>query len=632
MKFYFTILKNYLKKLPPKDKLKEKITFHSFEIETLTPHYFEVDILPNRYGDSANFWGISKEINVLFNVGLKPLVLNFKEKIKDRLPLKVLKGNFYTARIVKNIKNIPSPHWLKNILEIYGFKPFNFVVDLSNFLMLELGTPIHIFDLDKIKPPIYVRLAKKGEKFVGLNGVQYVLDNNDLVIADSLGPIALAGILGAERSKVDEKTRNILIEIASFQPEFIYRTQRKLKIFTEAGFRFERKVPQSRVILASQRICHFLNGSEIGPLMIVGSTPKIQPIVLDLNDLLNLGLKISKNKIINLLKKDYFEIENYRDKIIVFKDPDRQDIQNKEDVLDEIARLYGYHRIKSQPPISFLPVKNDSLFDFQELIRTILVSLNFDEILSYSFIGDQELEFLKKENLFNHQPIEILNPVKPEFKYFRPLIFPSMIGAINFNLGFLRKVMLFELGKVAYLSNNRIVEKNKLAMVQASKSKEDLALFKGKIETFFNKISANFEIKGDKIYWHKNEIGFIKPYFNQLNIPGDLFIVEINLDDITLSKEIVFEELPKFPAILRDISFFVTHKIRFDEIEKIIYQTSSLIEKVELVDVYEKENKLSFTLRLIFRSSQRTLTEEEVEEELAKIVDNLLKLKLILRS
>lgn len=633
MKFYFHLLKNYLKKIPPREKLKEKITYHSFEIEEITPQYFVVDILPNRYGDSASFWGISKEINTLFNVGLKPLKLTFKEKIKENIPIRVKEGNFYTARIVRNIKNSTSPLWLKSILELYDFNSVNFLVDLSNFIMLELGTPIHVFDLDKIKPPIQVRFAKKGEKFIGLNGQEYILDSNDLVIADAYGPIALAGILGGERPKVELTTKNILIEIASFEPQFIYRTQRKLKLFTEAGFRFERKVPQSRVILAAQRICYFLDKFDIGPLNVFGENENKLSFVLNLKDIENLGLKIKEKTILNILKRDYFDVEKYKDKIIVAKDPDRNDIQIKEDVLDEIARLYGYHKLKSEQPQSFLPVKNDPLFSFQNLIRNVLTALGFDEIISYSFVGEKEIEFLKKENLLNGKPIEILNPVKPEFSYFRPFIFPTMIRAVDLNLGFVKKVMLFEIGKVAYLKNNKIETENKLAIIQASKTKEDLSIFKGKIETFFDKIQPGFKIQDENIFSSdKINIGLIKVYTGKFNIDGDLFIVEISLDKIVWQKEIAFEKLPQYPAVIRDISFFVNYDLNFEKVENIIYQTSSLVEKVELIDTYIKNNQLSFTLRIIFRSGERTLTEEEVDEEFEKIKNNLLKLNLTLRS
>ena len=638
MKFYFKVLKNYIKgKIEPL-RLKEIIEKKSFEVENFNKDFIEVDILPNRFPDAANFWGFSKEICSISKLKLKPLNVDFKEKIKDKPKLKLKFDVFYTLRIVKNVKNGDSPKWLKEILSLYDQKSINFLVDLSNFLMLELGTPIHIFDLDKIKQPIEVRFAKNGERFIGLDQKEYILSSEDLVIADANGPIALAGILGSDRARVDLNTINIAIEIASFPQDLIYKTQRKLKLFTEAGFRFERKIPQSRVILASKRICSFLKNFEIGPLL-AKKEKAPQKIIFNFKEVSGLGIKISKNRFKKIIKKINFKIQEIKNNIfLIEKEPDRIDIESKEDILDEIIRIYGYEKIKSVPLNQNFKVKNDEIYDFEDLLRNTATFLGFDEVVTYSFIGEKDLEFLKNEKLFNGNCIEILNPTRPEFKFFRPTLLIGLLRAGKLNLGFFNKVYLFEIGRVAYFKGKDIIQKLHFGAIQVSRTKEDLVLFKGKIDSFFEKLNLDFEIKNNLIYSDKKIIGkvFITDYLDS-KIDGSVFYFEIYIDEILniLRKEKVrkFSDIPKFPATFRDLSFFILSKISYNQIEDLIFKAGGeIVEKVEFLDYFIKEENLSYTLRIIFRSKEKTLKEEEVDEVFEKIKKEIEKLPIKLRS
>lgn len=636
MKFYFKILKNYLKKPINPKKVALLLERKSFEVEELTKDFIKVDILPNRFGDSANFFGFAKELNSLLGLGLKKLDLSFSQSLKEKPLVKMRVKDFYTLRIAKDIKNGESPEWLKRIIELYDYKPINFLVDLANFIMLELGTPVHIFDLDKIKPPIQVRFAKKGEKFIGLNSKEFSLEDSDLVIADSLGPIALAGILGSERAKVDLTTKNIAIEIASFNPQFIYKTQRRLKLFTEAGFRFERTVPISRVMLASQRICHFLDG-KIGQLF-VSKKPKEQtfPIILTLKSVKDLGLEISEKKIEKILKSLYFDFEKEKDYYLVRKDPDRIDINSPEDVLDEIVRFYGYENVRETLPKTNLKISHSRIYSFSDLLRNILTSLGFDEVINYSLVGKQEIDFLKNEG-FVFQEIEILNPPRPEFSFVRPFLFLGLMKAAALNLGFLENVNIFEIGKAYSFLKGKVKEENKIAILSASRKrqpfrKQEFLNFKGKLETFLHKISPEIKVEKDIRISNLN-IGFLKTYKDVFNISGDVFIAEISIDKLMkIQREILFKEIPKYPAILRDISFYMLEPFSYEKIKEIIFLKSPLIEDIEILDVYEKDNLLSYTLRIIFRSKERTLKEEEVDKVLEEIKKELSKLPLRLRS
>jgi len=637
MKFYFKILKNYIDGKIDIIKLKKEIEEKSFEVENFNKDFIEVDILPNRFPDAANFWGFSKEVSNLLNLKLKKLEIDFKEKIKEKINVNVKVNSFYTLRLVRNVKNSNSRDWLTDVLRLYDQKSINFLVDLSNFIMLELGTPVHIFDFDKIKPPIQIRFAKKGEKFIGLDQKEYILSSEDLVIADSLGPIALAGILGGDRARVDLNTKNIAIEIASFPQDLIYRTQRKLKLFTEAGFRFERTVPQSRVILAANRICNFLKNFDIGPLFVNKKVEEPKEIVFNFKDIEYLGIKIKKDDFKKIMKKLKFEINEFKkDVFLIKKDPDRQDIEISEDILDEIVRIYGYKKIKSKPIDPNFKVKNDPIYDVENLIRETALFLGFDEVITYSFIGDKDLDLLKNKKIFNGECVEILNPTRPEFKFFRPTLFIGLLRSSDLNLGYFNKVNIFEIGRVAYIENGKIIQKIKFGAMQSSRTKEDLVLFKGKIDSFFEKIGLDFEIKDNLIYLNNKNAGFIFVDDNLIS-NGSVFYFEIDLNDILENfekeKEIKFVEIPKFPATFRDISFYILSNINYETIEKLIYDVGGkIVENVEFLDYFIKDGKISYTLRIVFRSKERTLKEEEVDKVFEEIKKEISKLQVELRS
>ena len=268
MKFRIKDLQNYLRGKIDWKKVAQDLTLKSFETN-LSDDILEVDILPNRYPDASSLIGLAKEISRVSGKKFFEKKIRLKETYKkiNKNLVKVRTNScfYYFGKVILNVKNKPSPEWLKEFVEFYGFNSVNFLVDLANFVMIEYGAPLHIFDLDKISLPIYVRLAKKGEKFISLEDKEYELLGGEIVIADKKKILGLAGIKGGKNSAVDLQTENIFIEAAVFDPAKIYSTSRKLNLKTDASFRFERKVAPIRSLQALLRLSSLIQENlEIG--------------------------------------------------------------------------------------------------------------------------------------------------------------------------------------------------------------------------------------------------------------------------------------------------------------------------------------------------------------------------------
>jgi phenylalanyl-tRNA synthetase beta chain len=625
--------------------------------------YLEVDILPNRFADAGNIRGLAKEISIIVpNVKFKDLnfklsLTNFKQKINFKVTSP--KCYHYYGRILFDIKNQKSPEWLKNFLKFYGFNSVNFIVDLSNYVMIKLGAPLHIFDLDKIKNnTLIVRQAKNQESFLSLKKEKFNLISDDIVISDSENILALAGIKGSQLCEVDLSTKNIFVEAAVFEPASIYRTSRRLNLISEASYRFERKIVPSYSLLAlnyfsylvqkylkgkvDQKIYHFQKEKL--------SLPKITIELSKLKNYYGDSEKINLKKIVEILKKINCQIiYQNQEKIIVRPPSDRLDLNIDVDLIEEIVRILGYENLPKQYPVQFSYPQEGQLLTVQNDLRNFLVQINLTELNSYNFIDDNDLTFCKNL-LGNFQPIEIINPNSNLYRYYRPFVFINLLKTLKKNLSLYnwletKEFNFFEIGKVAYYKNNQIEELTHLGLVINADDLNKIYLkSKGIINKLFDFLNIkSFIFKPQETYNFYFEmiaeivvnnkiIGLLlipsQNLLNKYDLETKVIICELNINQLSKylidkNKNKVFVNFPQFPAVFRDISFVVPFYLQKNDLEtEIINKSGEFLEKVELKDVYYlSHQEKSLTFHLVFRNKKGTLKDEVVNE----IVDTLIK-------
>ena len=649
MKFRIQDLKNYLEGKIDWGKIARDLTLKSFET-SFNDGILEVDILPNRYPDASSLIGLAKEISRINKIKFLEERINLKESKRKIDPnLVEIKTNHcfhYFGKVILNIKNKPSPQWLKDFVEFYGFNSINFLVDLANFVMIEYGAPLHIFDLDKIEGKIYVRLAKKGEKFVSLENKEYELFGEEIVIADKNKILGLAGIKGGKDAEVTLETKNIFIEAAVFDPGKIYSTSRKLNIKTDASFRFERKVAPIRSLQALFRLS-FLVSKNLGGEILKGTwgEKKLKEKII------NFGLeRLNKFSGINFKKEEVRKILNSLGIKIVSENKkgffklsaplDRLDLETEEDVIEEIIRIYDLNKI---PAIYEIPPKEvfiDEKIKFNNYLREILTKSGYDEVHNYSFFDDKDLNISLQKSA-----IEVLNPISENFKYFQTSLIPNLIKTVYLNQFYFKEIRIFEISKIAYCqSSTSIIEEYSLGIACALKNPEEvLKELKGLLSALGEELKINFifeEIEPNKVeILSRNEkigiFGLIsKKILEDYGIDLNVGVIELEVEKLRKQKKAVksFEPWPIFPSITRDLSFFIDEKVKFIEIKKEIEKLKiQFLKEIKLIDIYFSDKK-SMTIRFIFNHPQRSLKDEEVNLEIKKIEEFLKeKYKIILR-
>lgn len=652
-------------------KMAESLTLKTFEAG-FDGRTLDLDILPNLYPSHSSLNGLAKEISLLSNVKTKFLnkkIGEGKKKISDVVSVKIetKKCSNYYGRVILGLKNKKSPAWLKTFVEFYDFNSINFLVDLSNFVMIEFGAPLHIFDLDKIEPieaielkkskkTIIVREAKEAEDFYGINKNHYLLPDGSIVIADSKKIIALAGIQGAKSVEVDLATKNILIEAAVFASGQIYQTSRRIGLKTEASYRFERKVAAINSFKALERIAGLIE-AELGGEVLRGRVEfgRIEAKKVFLNfEKLNqvFGGRIEKKVVEEILKKAGLILIKKTDKFLYLKVPaERLDLNIEEDLIEEVIRLFGLEKIKSKLPLDQEFSQPEERLNLINAIKQEAISAGFDETVNYSF--SQEKEFELFEELINKldynleaAPVKILNPISNAYEIYRPSLLPGLIRAAKANQRLVGFSRFFEIGDCGLKLAKGYKERSHFgALICLDSVQDSLLEAKGFIgylferlgltgvnwrDQHFNLFEAGALIEDSK----KETIGLIGLLSKKIEGFYDLnkraVAVEIDLErlNLELKDENEFEPLSQFPAINRDLSFVISETISLDFIEKSIQDLGGdLLEDVELVDVYQgrgiKDDEKAITLRLIFRSKERSLKDEEVNRLLQIIIKDL---------
>ncbi|HUS51385.1 MAG TPA: phenylalanine--tRNA ligase subunit beta [Candidatus Paceibacterota bacterium] len=676
MKFSYNWLKDLLKFKESPEKLADILTMYFAEA---TVKYYgkrpvlDVELLSNQVAEASGHLGLARETGaILGKIFIYPKI-NLKEKnlaAKDLLDIKIKSSNCncYLARVIQGIKIKESPKWLEDALADCGVRSINNIVDAANYVMLETGQPLHTFDFDKIcskstdinKKEIIIRQAKKNEKITTLEDEVYDLNEDIMVIADNESSLSLAGIKGGKKSGISTNTTNIILESANFNGVNIRSSSKKLGLRTDASWRFEHNLPLDLTGYAVDRLAQLIQEVAGGNILkgkvgqgIFKEKKELIPIKWE-NWEKFLGWSIKKKEIIYYLSLLGFSLQQKKDYILVSPPCFRNDVKIKEDVMGEVARLYGIDKVDSVMPqeVLTIPLHNE-FFEFRKQVKDWLKGYNLEEVYNYSFISEQDKNILPNE--WQQKLIEIENPTSALTKYLRPTLLVNFLKNINYNFRFVDKIRFFEIGKSYFKDKKNLKEFFVLSGTLAQKEKSNnlsILLYeaKGIIEDLFNKFGIdkdNYGFKslenteysllleqGTAIYKNKDLIGVIgnpkKGLLKEYDCEGSSVFWEIKLLPLLeiVKEEREFQPLPKYPAIIRDISFIISQNILVDKILNVIQEASPLnLEDVDLFDVYIGKNLKSGTkslsFHLTFRSKGHTLKNEEVDKEMEKVYKGL---------
>ncbi len=584
-------------------------------------------------------------------------IVRVKVEAKDACPR-------YTARLVRDVHVAPSPRWMQLVLESAGLRPINNVVDISNFVLLEMGHPLHTFDLHRLNgQQINVRYAKPGETIDTLDGESQKLEETDLLICDSSRPVALAGIMGGANSEISESTTDVLIESAYFDPPTIRKTSKRLDKQTDSSYRFERGTDIQRVSMALNRCAQLLAeyaGGNVckGVIDIAGKLPSRDPILVNLKRLnRRLGLELTGREISNILTPLGFEIQRSdREEMLIESPSYRVDVSLEADIIEEVARIYGYDRIPEQR--LYIPAVSRDLdpeVDLRVKLAQGCLSLGYNQVVNYSFIsegGNRLIGFDEKRE------VKVSNPVHSDMSVMRAGMLPSLLSNISYNLNRgVENISIFELGSTYEYESAEPVDRDEKDMQHPAietyhlagalcadgsrnwtdKSRSnDFFTIKGHVEYLLTGLdlkklvvenasdiewlhpgrSARFLVKGKTVAL----FGEVHPGIlakTGIKRPVLMFDIPVTSDLVKFQQQKSYSEIPRYPSITRDIALVVDETVRSLDLERTIKKVAKdLLYSVKLFDVYQGEHvdegKKSLAYSLIYQSLDRTLKEEEV--------------------
>nr|MBU1328285.1 phenylalanine--tRNA ligase subunit beta [Candidatus Omnitrophota bacterium] len=678
MRISFDWLKDFMERKIDATKAQSFLTMAGLEITSMADiegdHVMEIEITPNR-PDCLSILGIARELSAVSGISIKlpeSIRKNFMKKGNARgsVRIEILDKHAcsrYVGCIMKNVKIGPSPKWLTQRLNAMGARSVNNIVDITNYALFELGQPLHAFDLDKLEEKrIIVRRAKKGESIVTIDGITRVLDPNILVIADALRPVAIAGIMGGKDTEITASTKNVLIESACFNPVVTRKACRQLGLASESSYRFERGVDQAMIFASSIRAQELIKetagGKVAGKMSDIGiGIEKEKEISLSLSEVARiLGIDISPEKIKDIFKKLNLNPVKKKDKIFVTVPSYRQDLGKDIDLIEEIARLYGYDKVPSRLPF-FTPQKTYQLekktLSLENEIRHILCGMGLNEIMTYSLTSRNSIEHLgfSMENL-----VSLKNPMSSQQEIMRPSLLSEMLGVLNWNLN--RKntlLQLFELNKV-YVMNKAAGQADEVMHLSIGicgnkpgnwkEKSRDLDFFdlKGIIEILIEHLGAH-DCRIEKIdspslrenmalaiNVHGKTCGIFgevkEEVARRFDIKRKVYIAEISLDDLLICVNLkkIFTTLPKYPSVKRDIAILLDDTINASNIYDVIKEEArGLVRSVDVFDLYKgqqiQEGKKSLAYTIEYRSDERTLNDKEVNDLHKKVQDALMK-------
>jgi len=657
MKVTYRWLKDFveIKISPP--ALAEKLTMAGLEVTALerqdNDFVFDIEVTSNR-PDCLSVIGVAREVAAITGKRLKlPQTASHKLPAKNPQPCVIRIEDkkdcpLYTAKIIRQVKVGPSPEWLKKRLALVGCRSVNSIVDITNYILFAWGQPLHAFDLDKLtEGTIIVRRARENEQILTIDGEIRKLNKHILLIADSNSPIGIAGIMGGKNTEVSEKTKNILLEAAVFNPIIIRRGRQALGLTTESAYRFERGVDVETLESAAWQAVELIHQATSGKCVLAKSSglpkrekKKISLAVSYVHKIL--GVNIASSKVKGILNNLGFKVRAKTKNNLSVEIPSyRPDISLEIDLIEEVARIFGYAYIPKTLPSLIPQITPIDTRGLVSLIKNTLVGLGLNETITYSLI-DRDLlkEFPVKQD---SSVTEILNPLSKEQEVLRPALAPSLARCVAYNLNQKQDyINIFEIAKVFSGASPQSQEELFLGIAlcgikscfvfEQGLVKETLGMLhlKGILEALFERLGikdyhfaaiTNAEVA---VYIQKETIGVIarleKNILDQLDIKNkEVWTTEVSLKRLFSCADLKkrFARLPVYPGISRDISFILKEGILLEDIlQAIREQARPLLKKVKLIDYYQGKQIPSgfkgLTVSCFYRSDERTLTEAEI--------------------
>lgn len=651
-----------------------KIGMDATSLLNLDDVILEFDLTPNR-ADSLSMLGVAYEVAAILDTEVKQPDESIKvieDTSVNDITVKVANEEiapYYGMRMIKDIEVKQSPLWMRNYLTAAGIRPINNVVDITNYVLLEYGQPLHAFDYDRLdSKEIIVREAKDKEKMVTLDGEERELCKEDVVITNGKEPIALAGVMGGANTEVQGDTSTILLEYAYFNSKRVRQTAHHMSLRSEASTRFEKGIDPNRVERAGLRACHLLekyaNAKVLHNESVSDDLDKSEETVEMNTTLINrrLGTSLESNEVADILRKLEFSYEKDDENFTVSIPTRRGDITIFEDMLEEIARIYGYDNLPYTLPAS--ASRPGALTSKQKLKRNskqLLESAGLMEAISYSLTSKENVKLFNSSELNNksREPIQLPMPISEDHQYLRLSLIPELLHSLAYNRARSENnLAYYELGSV-FLAEKGVLqrqpeEKTRLAGAisgvwkenkwQGEEKQTDFYVAKGIVESFLQYLKVQVRFKQVKMKdMHPGRTALITVGDHVLGFVGqvhptvasgfdlkDTFVFELDFDKIVneVNHTTIYQQIPKYPSIRRDIAFVIDESIYAADIKEAIEkQGSPLVKKVEIFDLYDgdqlEEDKKSVAYRLHFQDPDKTLKDKEVEEVYTSIVTHV---------
>lgn len=637
---------------------------NALECLSLDDEVIELGLTPNR-GDLLSMIGVAYEVSAVFNRPLKPLAYDLiKGEIDDEIEVvnETDDCKIYYARVFKDLEIKESPLWLRSRLISFGVRPINNVVDITNYILALFGQPLHAFDYDKLGNKIVIRKAHDNEKIITLDNVERCLNCNDIVITDGAHPVAIAGVMGGLDTEITSNTKNMVLETAVFAQTPVRLTSSRLGLRSESSNRYEKGVDTNRSIEALNYASYLLStlaSAKVSKnISVVGKAQEEYKEIVVTKDFIisRLGIDIALEEIVDIFKRLNFEVKVDNDNIIVNVPSRRMDITIPADLVEEVARIYGYEKM----PLT-LPKDDRSgiLTNYQKRrkeIKHTLINLGLNEIVTYSLVSEEENNEFTILHNSDSKAIKLMHPISTDHSQMRKGLIPSAISYAKYCANRkIKDIASFEVGKTYYEKNGEFIEEETLSIIMSNNfssllwrgevEKCDFYLIKGIIETLFKSLNIELEyrplekeskemhpLRTATIYYKDILVGYvgsIHPKFAQINDLKDVYVAEIKLDKI-LNEEVetkVYKPISKVPSVERDIALVMKKDINASDIVKtIISVDKKLLSDVKIFDLYVgdkvQDDEKSLAIKLTF-TSYETLTDEVINSKVNKILKEL---------
>lgn len=656
--------------------LSDKLTMAGFEVEEIKEEdedtVLQIKVTSNR-GDCLSILGVAREVCATLGKNLKLSHLTLKGTTNNLSPLNTVEIKEpdlcprYCGKIIKNIKVGPAPSWMQKRLISCGVRPINNIVDVTNYVCLDLGQPLHAFDYNTLLgKKIIVRCAEAGEKILTLDDEMRILSSDMLVIADEKRAVAVAGVIGGKETEITDNTKEIFLESAHFKPESVRKTSKDLGISTSSSYRFERWVDPSFTLVALNRAVNLILASAEG--VVIKGEIDIYPQKFAKSEIsfspkrcyFIVGFDVGKEKIKNIFEGLQFKVEEKNDEMRVIVPTFRRDILQEEDLIEEVCRIYGYNNIPASLPVSSLSIGKQMAGDAEDKIREFLVGNGFSEVITHSLVKEVDSKFTILFNLKEDIIVHLKNPRISELNIMRTSLLPSLLDVARHNFSQQNhNISIFEMGKIYLKEENPREIKTLSFLLSGQMGKNiwtekklglvfDYFYLKGIVEKFLEKLGIlNFYLYEEKIEcFHPSVCAGVKIGTKKVGMLGEIsshllkrwditqkiYAGEFNVSSILkfIPVKISYNPLSCFPHLSRDIALVIDKDIPYEKVINTIKEANiDILEKVELFDEYVgpqiPEGKKGLALSFVYRSKQGTLSSSEVnnvqEEILKKLKD-----------